>query len=124
MENMKNNDNIGGLVISEDVISSIAINAAKDIKGVSSFPIRPTDIKGVFKVGSSSIKAVRVDSNDNEIIIKINVNLKSGSKIQSVCEEVQSSIKDAVQNMTGRVVTRVDVNVCGVDFEESAAVNE
>ena len=40
MEENKTVDNIGNLVISEDVIASIALNAAKDVEGVSSFAAR------------------------------------------------------------------------------------
>ena len=46
MEENKTVDNIGNLVISEDVIAAIALNAAKDVEGVSSFAARtPTCIR-------------------------------------------------------------------------------
>lgn len=50
MEN-KTVDNIGNLVISEDVIASIALNAAKDVEGVSSFAARTPDVHSIFKLG-------------------------------------------------------------------------
>ena len=36
------------------------------------------------------------------------------AKIQEVCRNVQTAVKEAIQNMTGRVVTRVDVSVTGI----------
>ena len=49
MEENKTVDNIGNLVISEDVIASIALNAAKDVEGVSSFAARTPDVHSIFK---------------------------------------------------------------------------
>ena len=50
MEENKTVDNIGNLVISEDVIASIALNAAKDVEGVSSFAARTPDVHSIFKL--------------------------------------------------------------------------
>ena len=34
--------------------------------------------------------------------------------------KVQRAVKNAVQNMTGRVVTKVNISIVGVDFSEIA----
>ena len=44
VEENKTVDNIGNLVISDDVIASIALNAAKDVEGVSSFAARTAGV--------------------------------------------------------------------------------
>ena len=54
MEENKTVDNIGNLVISEDVIASIALNAAKDVEGVSSFAARTPDVHSIFKLGEGA----------------------------------------------------------------------
>lgn len=38
----------------------------------------------------------------------------------NVAENVQKSIKSAIQSMTNFTVTKVDVNVAGIKFKESA----
>ena len=69
MEENKTVDNIGNLVISEDVIASIALNAAKDVEGVSSFAARTPDVHSIFKLGEGAAKSVRVLSSDNDVKI-------------------------------------------------------
>ena len=81
MEENKTVDNIGNLVISEDVIASIALNAAKDVEGVSSFAARTPDVHSIFKLGEGAAKSVRVLSSDNDVKIYIHVNIAPGTKI-------------------------------------------
>lgn len=111
-----NKENIGGLIISEDVIAEIAKNAAKDVEGVAGFSSRPVDIKGMLKKGGSSSKSIKVVIHDNEMILDLYICLKSGVKIPVVCERVQRNVKETVQNMTGQIVSKVNVNVAGIAF--------
>ena len=64
MEENKTVDNIGNLVISEDVIAAIALNAAKDVEGVSSFAARTPDVHSILRFGEDAIKSVRVLPSD------------------------------------------------------------
>ena len=67
MEENKTVDNIGNLVISEDVIAAIALNAAKDVEGVSSFAARTPDVHSILRFGEDAIKSVRVLPSDNGV---------------------------------------------------------
>ena len=93
MEENKTVDNIGNLVISEDVIASIALNAAKDVEGV------------------------RVLSSDNDVKIYIHVNIAPGTKIPKVAADIQKNVKNAVQSMTGKMVSKVNVSIAGMDIK-------
>ncbi len=117
-KNDKKDDNIGGLVISEEVIASIALNAAKDVEGVSGFAARPPDVHSLLKMGESPLRSVRVWSGDNDIKLQIYIYIKENKKIPTLAAEVQRNVKNAVQNMTGRVVTKVNVSIAGIDFNE------
>jgi uncharacterized alkaline shock family protein YloU len=115
----------GNLVISEEVISSIAINAAKDVEGVSSFSNRPVDVISTIKKGSLKVMSpVRVSQNGEDISVSIYINIEPNKKIKSVAQNVQTNVKEAIQNMTGRLVSKVNVVIAGIDFEESAGSNE
>ena len=46
---------MGELVISDEVLSSIAVNAAKDVDGVSSFCNKPVDVVNTIKQGSLKV---------------------------------------------------------------------
>lgn len=116
---MSYNDNrdSGGVVISNDVIASIAANVVKDVDGFGSFSSRPADLLSQAHF-SESPRAVKVWSLDNDIKVQLFINIKSGFNIQSVCTAVQQSVKNAVQSMTGKVVSKVNVCVQGVDYCE------
>lgn len=112
----------GGLIISEDVIASIACNAAKDVDGISSFSNRPVDIVSTIKKGSFNVTSpVRITEDGDTLCVNIYVNLKKNAKINPVAEEVQACVKDAIQNMTGRVVSKVNVIIAGIDFKQDEA---
>ena len=116
MEENKTVDNIGNLVISEDVIASIALNAAKDVEGVSSFAARTPDVHSIFKLGEGAAKSVRVLSSDNDVKIYIHVNIAPGTKIPKVAADIQKNVKNAVQSMTGKMVSKVNVSIAGMDI--------
>ncbi len=124
MDERRNDEFTGGLVISEEVIASIAMSAAEDVEGVSSFGTRPADVQTVFKVGGKSLKHVKVSTVDNEIKLHLYINIASNAKIPVVSSAVQQAVKKAVQAMTGRVVTKVNVSIAGIDFIEPTEIQE
>ena len=108
------------VVVFEEVIAAIALNAAKDVEGVSGFAARPRDLQALLHIGDDMLKSVRVWVNENEIKLHLYLLLKGGTKIPAVSAQVQRAVKNAVQNMTGRVVTKVNISIVGVDFSEIA----
>lgn len=119
MEITKSNKK-GNLIISEEAISSIAINAAKDVDGVSSFSNRPNDVVSTIKKGSLKVmSSVRIMQDNDELEISIYINLLPNKKIKTVAENVQNNVREAILNMTGKEVKKVNVIVAGIDFPES-----
>lgn len=108
-------------IISEEVIATIAANAAKDVDGVARLGNRPADLYTTFKIGSDDTKRVAVTMTEYDIRTHVYVDLVHTAKIQEVCRNVQTAVKEAIQNMTGRVVTRVDVSVTGIADEPEPA---
>lgn len=116
---------MGELVISEEVISAIATNAAKDVDGIAGFSNRPVDVVNTIKKGSFKVTSpVRVLADGDDLNISIYVNMLPGKKIRKVAEAVQLAVKDSVQNMTGRLVSKVNVIIAGIEFEEPKRANE
>lgn len=124
MDNQRTSAPAGNLVISEEVIASIAANAAKDIDGVAALLPRPADVRSALRIGDGVRRLVNIAAVDNEIKIHLYIKLKSGSRLPLVCEKVQGSVKDAVQSMTGRIVSHVDVSVLGIDFTQKVENKE
>ncbi len=115
----------GTLTISEEVLCAIATNAAKDVDGVSSFSNRPVDVVNTIKKGSLKVMSpVRIVQDGDDIDVSIYLNLEPNQKIQKVAQKVQHNVKEAVQNMTGKPVSHVNVVITGIDFKESESSDE
>ena len=106
------------LVISEDVIASIAMSAAKDIGGVGRLVQRPADLRSVMNIFEGALKYVEVSSSDRVYTLKLHISIKDGEKIPAVVAEVQKVVKNAVQGMTGCAVSKVNVCVADVEITE------
>ena len=122
MENNGTNTNMGDLVISEEVIATIVTNATMDVKGVAAMaPKAAADIRGLFHKKESAYKSVAVQRNDsaNTTVIDVYIKIESGAKITEVAGNIQQSVKEAVQNMTGCVVSRVNVHIADIDLTEA-----
>lgn len=106
----------GDLIISEEALYAIATNAAKDVEGVTGFSNRPADVVSTIKKGSLKVMSpVRIIQDGDNLDISIYVNISSGKKIQPVAEEVQKVVKEAVQNMTGKFVSKVNVIIASLE---------
>lgn len=121
MENNGTNTNMGDLVISEEVIATIVTNATMDVKGVAAMAPKAADIRGLFHKKESASKSVAVQRNDsaNTTVIDVYIKIESGAKITEVAGNIQQSVKEAVQNMTGCVVSRVNVHIADIDLTEA-----
>ena len=109
----------GGVIISEEAVSSIVTNAAKDVNGVTGFSNKPDDVVSTIKKGSLKVMSpVRVFHDGDDLDISVYINIASGIKIQPVAEEVQRVVKEAVQNMTGKLVSKVNVIIASVEDHE------
>ncbi len=106
----------GRCIISEEVIATIASTAAVEVPGVAGMATRLKDLRGL--VGNSAMKSVSVVNNETEIIVDLYINLKEGVRIPDVAGEVQRVVKNEVQSMTGRPVTKVNVHIAGIVLEE------
>ncbi|MEG2814025.1 MAG: Asp23/Gls24 family envelope stress response protein [Oscillospiraceae bacterium] len=111
MDKIKTNT-ITSLKISEEVVATIVKNAIKEIDDIQEFSKVPA--KFAFSSSKISEKSIKVELNSETAIITIALVLNMNAKIKDVCETVQRKIKDAVQNMTGVTVSKVNVFVTGV----------
>lgn len=106
------------LSVSTDVLEKMAELAAQEVEGVKSIAKKAIDIKGAIK-SKSVVKGVKVESVNGAISINIYICVDSSAKIRDVADAVQQNVKDKIQTMTGSAVTRVNVYVEDVDFEEA-----
>lgn len=111
-------DELGKVEISPEVIEVIAAIAASDVEGVSA--MRGNFATGVAeKLGRKSHrKGVKVDLTDHGIILDVFVVIEYGFSIPSVGQEIQTSIRQELQNMTALDVKEINIHVVGIHFEQ------
>ena len=116
---------IGSLKISQEVIESIASTAASEVEGVSSIADNGS-IKDVFNIKKGlSSKSIKVNINNDFAVVDVYINIKHGSKIQTVSQNVQTKVKDAIQSMAGIAISKVNVHIVGIEFNtENNNINE
>lgn len=112
----KINKPIGSIKVSESVIIKIAELAAAEINGVycRGNVIAPSTPK------SKMFGPVRVKLSADTAEIHVDIIVLEGCNAVVVAEDVQNSIKSAIQSMTNFTVTKVDVNIAGIKFNEAA----
>ncbi len=109
----------GSCIISEDVIASIAATAALETDGIAALANRPADLRGIIAQGVAA-RSVRVLNNEDETVVDVYVIINEGARIQETAVALQQNVKMAIQSMTGKPVTRVNIHIEGV----AAAVTE
>ena len=123
MQSHDQNQAAGNLQISREVIATIARYAALEIEGVDSLASFATNLKG-WLLKKQSAKPIDIDLSDDVAVIELHVNIKAGVNIPETAEKIQSAVKEAVQNMTGIAVSRVNINIAGIVFAEPAEQTE
>ena len=107
-----------GIKIANDVVAVIAGVAVSEVPGVAS-------MSGGFAGGISEVlsgkknlsKGIKVDTDEKEVKIDVNIIVEYGSRIPDVAFEIQNRVKKSVENMTGLKVAEVNVHVQGVKTE-------
>ena len=105
----------GNVLISEEVVASIAALAVREIEGVYGLSATANfDISNI--IGKKNLrKGIRVVFGEkNEIEISCNLIVKLGVTVMDTAQKVQEAIVSEVESMTGMKPARVHVNVCGV----------
>lgn len=107
--------------ISDDVIVTIVATVLSEVEGVASVP--GGIVSGILG-RKGAAKGIKVEASDQEITIDVAVTLNYGIKIPDVAAEIQSKIRDAVEEMTGMYVRAVNVSVQGMRLPETVEASE
>lgn len=105
----------GRVMISEDVVATIALHALSEIEGFAGLSTKPgadvIDLIGKRGWG----KGVKVTVTDEEeLVIDCNILVTYGQSVVNVAKSVQTAVASALESTTGAKVQGVNVNVCGI----------
>ncbi len=111
---VSNSNTVGGsLQISTDVIAKVARLATLEVDGVHAVCGGNLGVKGLFPKMNLQ-KPIVVELSEDIAEITVSVQVKYGCKIPPLAQQVQENVKNAVQNMTGITVSKVNVVITGV----------
>lgn len=105
----------GAVMISEEVIATIAAQAIFDVDGIVGLNSKPSaDVIEVVgkRNRSKAIKVVIDEKNDVNIIC--NITILYGTSVVTAANAAQDAIRNAVEAMTGIALKTVNVNVCAI----------
>lgn len=114
----------GVVKISEDVIEVLADKAAREIDGVAGLAGGFLDSVADVFGKKSGAKGVDVDIKENSAAITVHVVIKYGCRIPEIAWRIQEAVKNTVESMTNLEVTKVNIFVDGVRFEEECTPAE
>lgn len=114
----------GSIKISEDAIAGIVSMVAAQIKGISA--MSGSMAAGLTeKLGKKNLtKGVKVELNDQDVIIALYIFVEYGVKIPKLALEIQNQVRDSIHTMTGLRVKEVNIYVQGISFDHTEPVEE
>lgn len=112
-------EKLGAVRISDDVIAICVINAALNTKGVAGLSGGLTDTISRNLLGKEPLKkGIKLSKEDDAIIIDIYVIVNYGVKIPEVAWNIQKNVKKEVENMVDIQIKTISIHVQGVHFAE------
>ena len=118
-ENTSNND---GIEIAEDVVSVIAGVAVSEVKGVYGMAGGfAGGISEVFSGKKNLSKGIKVNVENKEVKVDVNIIVEYGVRIPDVAFEIQNRVKKAIEAMTGLKVLETNIHVQGVNTDQTQA---
>lgn len=121
MDEQNNNpETLGNIRISEEVVATVAGLAAAEVKGVAGMSNNLAS--GIYDlIGKKNLsKGVKVDINEQEVIIDLFIVVEYGSRIPEVAWEIQEKVKKSVETMTGLNASKINIHIQGVKIEKEA----
>lgn len=102
----------GEIMVDNDVLASIAGEAAMACYGVVGMATRNTaDGLASLLKKSSAKKGIKVTSNEDGLVVGIHVIIQYGANIKTICDSIIERVKYDIENLTGFKVKSVSVNV-------------
>ena len=92
----------GTVNINEDVITTVAAAALRDVEGVVN--------------AKNDKKTIRITLGEDAVSVDCGLVLLYGHSVVEIAKNVQNAVTNAIESMTGLKVSRVDVNVTGISM--------
>ena len=108
----------GSINISEDVINSLGRSAISEVEGVAGLANTAGGELAELLGLKTVTKGVKVQLNDNQVIVDAIITVHYGFSIVKVAQDVQEKIINVIQATTGFDKPQVNVHVSGLAFDK------
>lgn len=113
---LQEDENIGSVQIADEVVAMIASLAATEVDGVSAMAGNISN-ELMSKVGVKSLtKGVKVEVIGSSVKVDLAVLMEYGYNIPTTSQKVQERVKNSIENMTGLLVSDVNIRIAGVNM--------
>ena len=114
-------ETVGNIKISVDVVSTIAGIATNEIEGVAGmYGTFAGGIAEMLGAKKNPSKGVKVEMNETSVKIDLYIVVEYGVRIPELAWEIQESVKNNVETMTGLDVQKVNIHIEGVNFDKES----
>ena len=108
----------GSINISDDVIATMVRIAVKEVDGIAGMAVTAGPAVADLLNKKNSSKGVKVSFGEDSVTIDVVIMVKYGSSVVAVATDVQETVLNHVQDMTGIEKVTVNVHVSGIAFEK------
>lgn len=124
MTNENGNIEYGSVNISDDVLITMAGIATSTINGVST--VQTGVVGGITNLFSRKnySKGIKIDVNDGNVVVDININVDYGLNINNLAREVQSAVKKEIESKTDFTVSVVNVHIVSFTHDDDDNEND
>lgn len=112
----------GATTIAPGVLVTIAQLTALNVPGVAYMGSTPSGMNRFFQRGSG--EGVRIEIHENSVSVELFLILCSGVYVREVCHKVQAEVANAIEQMVGMDVERIDVHVQDIYYDQDAALED
>jgi len=117
-DNMNESTNQGKTTVAPDVLVTIARLSALGVPGVSRMAQVTGGVNRLFKRGVHD--GVRIEVEDNTVVVDLYLILKKDMNIREVSREVQEQVARSIQEMIGMDIGSIEIHIENIDYEEEA----
>ena len=113
----KGKEDLGTIEIAPEVITVIAGIATNEVEGIAG--MRGNFAAGVVEKLGKKVhgKGIKTEITTDGLFIDVYCLVKYGASVPIVAREVQSQIRQAIENMTSLVPKEVNIHITGVQFD-------
>lgn len=97
--------------ISDEVLCSVASLAVRDIEGVAHVAASGSGLQNLMTA------PVTIENLGGAIAVTVRVVLMNGYRAVNVAKQIQQTVKQSVQDMTGVTAVNVNVEISGIEFD-------